>query len=435
MTTIIHRGAEEIGGSCVEICSDTTRIVIDIGMPLMNPDGSGFDSSKVETQSAQELIDEKVLPNIPGLILKEDEKKTALLISHAHRDHYGLIDFVNKNIPIYLGKATHKLIELTDVFACKDKVIEKPIYFENEKSFTFGDMEITPYLMDHGAFDAYAFLVRSGDKSLLYTGDFRAHGRKYKLFYKFLHIVPKKINWLLMEGTTLSRQKQRSRTEAQLEGDFVKNFKETKGINFVYLSGQNIDRFVKIYRACKKSKKLFVIDFYIATVLAELAAFGNKLPYPSPEYSNIKVFFPSALQRKIENSNRKDLIDRFAQYKISLEEIDNRAANIVMTVRPSMDCEIKKINNLKGGKLIYSLWKGYKEKEYTKRFLDNLEKRGVSLVDIHTSGHADYYTLKKLLSAAKLLNVIPIHTLESDNYKNLFPEVNIVQVKNGEVIS
>jgi len=296
-------------------------------------------------------------------------------------------------------------------------------------------MEITPYLMDHGAFDAYAFLVRHGNQSLLYTGDFRSHGRKSKLFYEFLHEAPKNINWLLMEGTTLSRPKNKSRTEVQLESDFVKNFKESKGINFVYLSGQNIDRFVTIYKACKKSRKLFVIDFYIATVLADLAALGNKIPYPSPKYSDIKVFFPNLLQRKIENLNRKDLIDRFAEYKISLLEINNRAYNIVMTIRPSMDCEIKKLNNLKDGNLIYSLWKGYKEKEYTKRFLDNLEKRGVSLVDIHTSGHADYYTLKKLLSAVEPLKVIPIHTLESDNYKNLFPEANIVQVKNGEVIS
>ena len=39
MTFIIHRGASEIGGSCVEVCSASTRIIVDIGMPLMNSDG------------------------------------------------------------------------------------------------------------------------------------------------------------------------------------------------------------------------------------------------------------------------------------------------------------------------------------------------------------------------------------------------------------
>ena len=42
----IHRGTQEIGGSCVEIWTDTTRILVDFGMPLVNKDGSEFDFEK-----------------------------------------------------------------------------------------------------------------------------------------------------------------------------------------------------------------------------------------------------------------------------------------------------------------------------------------------------------------------------------------------------
>ena len=31
----IHRGTQEIGGSCVEIWTESTRIVVDFGMPLV----------------------------------------------------------------------------------------------------------------------------------------------------------------------------------------------------------------------------------------------------------------------------------------------------------------------------------------------------------------------------------------------------------------
>jgi ribonuclease J len=86
---------------------------------------------------------------------------------------------VDKKIPVYAGKVSHALIELTAVFAGKAKPIENPRYFETNQPFTFGDFEITPYLMDHAACDAYAFLVCAEGKSLLYTGDFRAHGRKW----------------------------------------------------------------------------------------------------------------------------------------------------------------------------------------------------------------------------------------------------------------
>ncbi len=36
MKLIIHRGAKQIGGSCVELATDRTRLIIDAGLPLDN---------------------------------------------------------------------------------------------------------------------------------------------------------------------------------------------------------------------------------------------------------------------------------------------------------------------------------------------------------------------------------------------------------------
>ena len=434
MTFSIHRGADEIGGSCVEICSAKARIVIDIGMPLMNRDGSPFDSAKIKELSKEDLIKEKTLPNIPILYDLACDKETALLISHAHLDHYGLIPFVDKKIPVYLGEATHKLIELSGIFTGKESVIENTRYFKSCESFTFGDIEITPYLVDHASFDAYSFLVRVDGKSLLYTGDFRGHGRKGRTFYKFLKIAPKNVDWLLMEGTSLSDINKRHKTEDELETQFVQTFKETDGINMVYLSGQNIDRLVTIFRSCKKCGKLFVIDFYIATVLYELTKLGYRLPYPSPNFSEVRVFFPKYMQKRIENFNKKDLIEQFKKYEITIEEINEKANNIVMTIRQSMDYEIDRIENIAGGNVIYSMWEGYKETPNTEKFLANLMKRGAKIISIHTSGHADCYTLKKLVSTIKPLELIPIHTLEKEKYKEIFSGTNVRKVDNGEIV-
>ena len=432
MIFTIHRGAAEIGGSCVEVCTAATRIVIDIGMPLVNPDGSEFDSKKISGLSAEELRKEKILPAIPVLYDSVDNKETALLISHSHLDHYGLVSFVSRKIQVYLGEATHKLIELSGVFAGKKEEIETPRYFKSYSPFTFGDIEITPYIVDHAAFDAYAFLIRGEGKSLLYTGDFRSHGRKHKYFYKFLRVVPKNVDWLLMEGTSLSRKEEKFPTEEELEIQFTKTFKETQGINMVYVSGQNVDRLVTVFRSCKRSRKLFVIDFYIAAVLSELAALGYGIPYPSPDFSNIKVFFPNLLRRKMEKLNRKDLIERFKKYEITPEEIDKNANNIVMTVRSSMNYEIKKIKDLTGSTLVYSMWEGYREKPYMDKFLANLEKRGAKITTIHTSGHADYPALQKMLDTIMPVELVPIHTMEGKKYKEIFPESNVKQVNNGE---
>ena len=52
----IHRGTQEIGGTCVEIWTDTTRILVDFGMPLVESDGSEFDFYKYN--DAYQKIDE-----------------------------------------------------------------------------------------------------------------------------------------------------------------------------------------------------------------------------------------------------------------------------------------------------------------------------------------------------------------------------------------
>ncbi|MDR0926961.1 MAG: hypothetical protein LBO69_04260 [Ignavibacteria bacterium] len=44
----IHSGTHEIGGSCVEIWTDTTRIIVDFGMPLVNNDAPEFNFKKYE---------------------------------------------------------------------------------------------------------------------------------------------------------------------------------------------------------------------------------------------------------------------------------------------------------------------------------------------------------------------------------------------------
>ncbi len=42
----IHRGTKEIGGSCVEVWIDNTRILVDFGMPLVEKGGKEFDFNK-----------------------------------------------------------------------------------------------------------------------------------------------------------------------------------------------------------------------------------------------------------------------------------------------------------------------------------------------------------------------------------------------------
>ena len=91
MKLIIHRGTHEIGGSCIELKTKNTRIILDIGMPLVNDRGEQFDFKPYRKLSGPELIEKKILPDVDGLYRfdKNNKPPDALLISHPHLDHFG----------------------------------------------------------------------------------------------------------------------------------------------------------------------------------------------------------------------------------------------------------------------------------------------------------------------------------------------------------
>lgn len=291
MKLTIHRGAKEIGGSCVEIIGKKSRLVVDIGIPLVDHFGVHFDLNDYKHLIGQELQENGILPNVAGFYNWDTAEKPVdgLLISHAHLDHYGFYNYVNKEICFYLGHATKELIDLTTRFTAREGSIGKFKAFKNENPFKCGEFTITPYLMDHSAFDAYAFLIDDGEYKIIYSGDFRDHGRKGKLFYRFLDRAPKEVDALLLEGTMLGREDEKTMTEDDLEQHARKIIGDAKNIVLLYLSSQNIDRVVSFYRASLKLCKVFIVDIYTAHVLKTVGQM-NKIPYPSPNFKNIRVF-------------------------------------------------------------------------------------------------------------------------------------------------
>lgn len=429
----IHRGTKEIGGSCVEVWTESTRILLDFGMPLVEKDGKEFDFGKYKTTNPTELVEKGVLPNIEGLYDSSKNLIDGVIISHPHQDHYGLVNFINDNVQYYLGEASHKIIELNNLFTPQEIHLKNTNYFEKEKTFKIGDISITPYWADHSAFDAYSFLVEANGKSLFYSGDFRSHGRKAKAFYWFTHNAPQNVDYLLLEGTTISRDNKSFKTEPEIENELVEVFKQKGKINLIYTSGQNIDRLTSIYRACKRTGKIFVVDVYIAKVLKELSKHAG-IPYPSENFENLKVMFPFFTSRRLKNEGNEKILYEFKKFKITKEEISNQSEKIVMTVRPSMQKDLEKIIGIEGGNFIYSMWEGYLKKSGTMKFVDYLTNRKFTLHKIHTSGHADTKTLKKMVEAIKPKNIVPIHTFKSEAYQGIFTEANILVLEDGEQI-
>ena len=240
----------------------------------------------------------------------------------------------------------------------------------------------------------------------------------------------KSVDYLLLEGTTIGRANKPFKSETQIENELIEVFKEKGKTNLVFTSGQNIDRLVSVYKACNKTNKIMVVDVYVATILKELSKFAA-IQYPSKSFTNLKVMFPYFTSRRLKNEGNKKILYQFRNFKITKEEISNQADKIVMIVRPSMQRDLEHIKGINGGNLVYSMWRGYLDKPNTKQFIDYLKNRKFNIHKIHTSGHADIGTLKKMVEAINPKNIVPIHTFRGGDYKKVFT-TPIVELKDGE---
>jgi len=429
MKVIIHRGAHEIGGNCVEISTSKTRIILDLGLPLVEPNNKQkkFESLSILKKSTEALLKAGVLPRVPGLYGDESIELApdAVLISHSHQDHYGLAAHLRKNIPVYLSREAKTIIEVSDLFLPVKGYLKYTIPLEDRCPVVIGEFTVTPYLMDHSAFGAQAFLIEAEGKKVFYSGDIRGHGRKEKLFKRFLHIAPKPVDCLLMEGTTLDRPSKAIVKEEDLEDDLVQIMREYPGLKLVSTSPQNVDRMVTLYRAAIRSSSLLVVDLYGAYLLDQIHPLA-KTPYPSSSFKHLKVFFSKKMMTRLYRNHRKDIVRKYSPFEITKEQLKANLGRSLFLFRDSMLDDVKTFGDLKGSVLIYSMFQGYMQEPRFQVVKSFLGEQGIPIRMLHTSGHAPFEDLKRFIQALKPKMVIPIHTTRPDRYKELHDRIRIL---------
>ncbi|ABR49256.1 beta-lactamase domain protein [Alkaliphilus metalliredigens QYMF] len=412
---IIHRGAKQIGGSCTEVFTERTRIILDIGQELPN-----IDDEKLKKPSS--------FPRVKGLYREDDKKIDAILISHGHGDHIGLLEYVDTDIPIFIGEKALEIFNVTAQFTGGKSIANPVNYFKSGQEMTIGDFSITPYLVDHSGFDAYGFVIKADGKCIVYTGDFRDHGRKKKATDCFRSNIPKGVDALLIEGTMMSRISEKIETEEQIEQKAFEFMSSPNRPVFVLQSSTNIDRLVGMYRAAQISGRIFVMDIFTAHIVSQL---NNTIPKPG-KFKDVRVFYPYHLtKRMFEELKEEKLMKQFNRNWISREELGKRS-DYCMLIRNTMLSDLEHIKNLQGAGFIFSMWRGYKKQRRTDRLLDYAKNNNMDIIDLHTSGHAHIDSLKKVIRSSGAKKIIPIHTERSDLFAEAFEKVYLAE--DGETI-
>lgn len=405
MKVRIHRGTQQIGGTCIELAAAGDRIALDFGLPL---DGDATDTSLV--------------PEIAGDDLR------GIVISHPHIDHYGLLHHLSGRTPVVMGAAARRIVQAAAPFTGQPLPSLSGPELEHGKAIEIGAFRITPYLVDHSAYDAYSFLIEAEGKRIFYSGDFRAHGRKAKLYEHLVANPPKDIDALFMEGSSLSRLESDDSfpTESDLEAEIVAHLKAAEGMVMFHTSAQNIDRVVTLYRACKRTGRPLIIDLYAAAILA---ATENK-NIPQSDWPGIQLYLPKLQAIQVKKNEWFPLLKQHSANRIYQEQLKEIGRNAVILFRPLMRPDLDDAGCLDQASYIYSQWTGYLEQGTYASTEAWLKTLGIEMRHIHTSGHASPKDLKRFAEALAPRALIPIHSFATDKYSELFS--NVVYRQDGE---
>jgi ribonuclease J len=421
ITVTVHRGSNEIGGNCVELATATSRLILDVGMPLSEMMVEG--ASKRRKPDRDDLIQRGVIRSIPGLFTP-GPKIDGILLSHAHGDHFGLIEYTLPEIPVYLSRGASKMLMSGGLFAGQSELPrDRQKVLLPGKLRRIGDFLVTAYLVDHSSYGSVAFLIEAEGKRIVYSGDLRLHGRKLGMAQVLLKAIRKApLDLLIMEGTSLSRGQEPGLSEQDVETRLVDSLKQTPGLALAMFSPQNVDRLVSYYRGAVRSGRTLVLDPYAAFILYLIK---NECKVPDPfQAKHIRIFVAESFLRSMAGRRLQKLIPRMKKVEISRAEILAVPGSFLMMFREWMYERIFEKKLPPGSRFFYSYWPGYLDTQpRLKELRARLEQSGCAFDLVHASGHIYYQDIMEFIERAKPRKLMPIHTTAAKELEAKFSTI------------
>ncbi|ABW66070.1 MBL fold metallo-hydrolase [Desulfosudis oleivorans] len=438
MQIIPHKGTHMIGGTCVELRAEGQGLLLDMGMPLVNPNGTEFDENTVK-RPIEKLMADDILPRVPGLYDKSECNLAGIVLTHAHRDHFGLSQFVKPDIPIFAGQTTADLIGAIRLFF-PDQLdpARLTIIKAHWQPVTVGPFTIKSHPVDHSAPGAMAVEVEAAGKKVFFTGDLRAHGYKYRTFENLLKNPPKNVDAMLMEGSSLGRgpTEYAYPDESSVKEALINEIKDDPNLVLLFCSSQNVDRVVSACRAAQATGRELVMDYYTAYILYLLKNTSRNIPQFF--WDEVRLLsWPWHVHALEENGHKGFVITLNNKGgTVKPEEIFNNPDKFLVLAKPNRT--LPTLTKGLGADQItcmWSMWSGYL-KDPEKNFAAFLRTKNIpdgQIKHIHTSGHATIKDLGRLVKAVNPGLLIPIHTFHPDDYDQFIDPARVKVLNDGDV--
>lgn len=402
--------ARQIGGCFTVITTSKAKIMIDYGLALPG------------AKEVQETFD------------WEHDTVDAVFITHYHGDHVGKLLDIPESISIFMGKTTRQIMlnihkTLVRVPQLKEeqekwirllnsnRVVE---VHENTPITSIEGITVTPYSVDHSAYDAYMYLIEADGKVILHTGDFRGHGyrgsKMLDVIRYYVHKNGRKVDYLITEGTMMGdRKDEKVKGEADLYKEASELFKQHRYV-FLVISSTNLDSLVSFYHAALDNKMyMYCYNYYL---YKQLKTFSMTAGQRSPWYQ-----FKDVYTVDFDKQLSHELWDK---EKTQEELMHEHGFLCVIKAEDKYHEWIARFQD-KNPLVIYSMWDGYinkatgkdaYNKEWAEFFAPYQERK--QFKDMHTSGHATAKMLASVITAVDPQEeIIPMHTENAEGFKEL----------------
>ncbi|MDL0089329.1 ribonuclease J [Campylobacter gastrosuis] len=377
-------GLGEIGGNMTIFETETSAIIVDIGMSFPSEGMHGVDI---------------LIPDF-DYVRKIKDKVEGIIITHAHEDHIGAVPYFFKEFKFPIYATPLPLGMINNKFEEHGLKSERSLFrsVEKRKPYLIGDFEIEWIHITHSVIDASALAITTKAGTIIHTGDFKIDHTPIDGFPTDLGRLAyygEKGVLCLMSDSTNSYKEGFTKSESSVGKTFDAIFSKANGRVIMSTFSSNIHR---VYQAIewglKYNRKVCVIGRSMERNL-----------FTAMELGYIK------LDRKIFIDANE--VNKFKDNEVLIVTTGSQGETMSALYRMATD-EHKYIKIKPTDQIIISSKAIPGNEASVSRVLNFLIKSGASVAyqdfsEIHVSGHAAQEEQKLMIRLIKPKYFLPVH--------------------------
>lgn len=446
VTITCYGGVGQIGGNKLLVADGDAKVLLDFGAGFS--DGDAYFNQNIRARKvngAGDYFEFGLLPKLRGLYSEEALKNTdlkheeplvdAVLLSHFHYDHMGMIELLDSRIPVFCGETTAMMHEAYHSFKQSPLAGREVRTFRTGDRFRVGPIEVEPIHVDHSVPGAYGFILHTSGGTVAYTGDFRFHGPMGAMTEDFIGAASAaRPAVLLSEGTRVSEERsKREMSEKEVVRETRRVLSGNRNLVFSSFRGNDIDRVSSFFKACEDTGRRLVVSMKVGAMLKKLE--GDKRLRVPRLGKDVSVY----VRRKKDGSyDDKDYMKWERQFLgdgVSAADIRKDQKGYLLHLDERQLPELIDIRPDRGGAYIHATTEAFNEEgEQDEAVVRNwVGHFGFSYHQIHASGHAPMNQVGELIRRIGADRVVPIHT----EFPGLFPALvkgSVVAPERGKPI-